>query len=341
MYAAEIERIAGGLLRGEIGFLFGAGMSIGSGISSGPEMAKKMLRFAVLGETKTTQPVPDIDEIATKYPFEAVSELCRTAGLFRDLSKWLKEYGGFKDPKQTKAHDDLKELYTFLIHHFPQILFTTNFDTLIEDALGREKGGENSLPITSENLSDFHTARQEKKIAVIHLHGCIEYPGSLISGEERQAIAEGMLFDLFRSELAKQVFVFVGYSLSDTNLRSLFFDIQRVSKTRQGLDKRMYAVSPAKGDLSDPHSEASIAKKIWDLRDVTHLALRADEFFESLLQATVDFTVYKAKEYVSEKLRIDGESLQKMAQSLAEQVKYVIKWQDIILYLYYTLVRQA
>jgi hypothetical protein len=333
-YLNEFDEISSGLAAQEVGFLFGAGMSDKSGIHMGAELAKRMLRSAVYGATRVEEEAKEIDDIAIKYPFEAISEYCRTKTRFKNLSEWLLEHGGFKKAKPTTAHEGLFELYEYLETRFPSILFTTNFDHLIENSLGEK----NAISVTIDNLQDLHKAKEEGKVAVVHLHGCIERPNTLITGEITQATLEGSLFDLFRAELAKDVFVFVGYSLADTNLRHIFFDVQRISRTRQGLEKDTYVVSPASGNPQNVDSESFIAKRIWEDRGATHLALSASDFFKSLTLATKNFVNFKAKQEVADRL-VDGslETLESMLESIAEKYRD-LKADDFLLYLYYTLV---
>lgn len=331
-YLAEFDEISKGLANGEVGFFFGAGMSQGSGIHLGPELAKRMLRSAVYGVTRVEKE-SKIDDLATKYPFEAIAEFCRRKNNYQDLSEWLLEQGGIRKAEPIGAHKELHKLYDYLWPRFPSVLFTTNFDRLIEMELGDNK----AVTVTTENLYDLRVAKKENKVAVVHLHGCVSYPKSLVAGEINQATLQGPLFDLLRAELAKDVFIFVGYSLSDTNLRQLFFDIQRISQTRYGLNKKTYIVSPAEGKLDDAGSEATIAREIWRLRGATHLALTAYDFFKSLRTATQNFLHYKAKAEVAERL-VGGsiETLDSLLEGIAEKYSE-LEAKDLLLYLYYAL----
>ena len=152
-YGENYKTIAGSLIRQELGLLLGAGMSAESGIDIGSEMAKRMLRRAVLGDRQEdNQSNPVIEDLALKYPFESISRLLVTKLPYRQhgLGSWLrsKDGGKLEVAKPTEAHKRLHDLYRLLPHRFPKMIFTTNFDTLIEDEFGEEE----SIGITSENL---------------------------------------------------------------------------------------------------------------------------------------------------------------------------------------------
>lgn len=334
-YKAALGSIAESLVRGEIGILIGAGMSTESGVPAGSRMAKRMLRRAVFGPgTEDADDRPEfstIDSLAAQYPFEAISRLLQEHHQYKSFAAWLQEKGGLRTAEASAAHKKLHELYVYQRHNFPRFLFTTNFDMLIEEAFGDE-----AIGVTTDNLHDLRKAREQNKVAVVHLHGSIDYPKSIIVGEGLLSHVEGPLFDLLRGALATEVFVLVGYSLADTNLRSVFFDVQRISETRFGLRKQTFVVSPAEGDSGDPATEAGLAQAIWAQRDVDHLPVRASTFFADLFDAVTDFLRIEVKDAVARALNVQTDTLDSMLRTAAEQFA-IIEPFDLLVYLYYTL----
>lgn len=345
LYTEEYNTIAGSLARGEIGLLIGAGMSKDSGIPGGERMAQRMLHRAVLGKEKgpdledpNKDEPSETDALAIKYPFEAIAEYLDKQLPHNNYASWLKSQGGMGKGRPTEAHKWLRELHTLLPHRFPRLVFTTNFDTLIEDEFNRDtnKGSEVARCITTETMGDLPETREKNQIAVIHLHGCVDYPRSVVVGETPQATLRGPIFDLLRAALATDVFAFVGYSLLDTDLRSVFFEIQSIAATRQGLRKRTFAISPESGLPEDKSSPAGIARAIWDLRNVAHIAVTAEEFFHSLFEATEDFVMVKIKHEVARALGMEVATLNERLRTATEHFR-VIKPDDLLTYLYYTL----
>lgn len=168
------------------------------------------------------------------------------------------------------------------------------------------------------------------------MHGSVHHPQSIAVGEEAQATLEGPIFDLLRGALATEVFVLVGYSLTDTNLRTLFFDVQRIAKTRSGLNKRTFSISPADGDPGATESPAGIARSIWQQRDVEHIAVTASQFFTSLLETVDNFQLVQMKQEVATALGKSVETLEQLLASAASPFK-VINTEDLLIYLYYSL----
>jgi hypothetical protein len=243
MYGTIAENFTGG----ELGLLIGAGMSADeSGALVAKDMSPKMLRRAVLGPGHEKKDLPELDRLAAHYPFEAIADymVSKLPHGEDDLPDWLLEHGGLAGSvKDSIAHQKLHELYLLQPHRFPKHIFTTNFDTFIEDSFDEA----DVCCITSENIADLVKARKDNNICVVHLHGCVRYPKSLVVGEIALATEEGPVFDLFRAALALDSFVLVGYSMADTNLRNAFFQAQRVADTRRKLKKRTFAVSPVRG----------------------------------------------------------------------------------------------
>jgi hypothetical protein len=306
-------------------------MSAESKVALGSTIAQRMLRRAALGEQQEDVPNPVIDALAVQYPFEAIAEFLKEKVRYKDIAGWLREQGGLGAAKPSKAHYLLRDLYGLVPARFPKVIFTTNFDTLIEDAFESQ-----AICVTSGNLLELVNARESGKIAVVHLHGAVTHRDSIIAAESALLDAEGPLFDLLRGALSTDIFVLVGYSLADTNLRSIFFDVQRVSKTRQGLGKRTLAVSPAAGELSDDASEASIARVMWHQRGVEHIAATAGEFMSSLYDATHNFIQFEMRQRVADALGKTPATLDNLLETAARPFG-VIEPQDLLVYLYYSL----
>lgn len=330
IYQEAYTTIAEYLAKGDVGFLCGAGMSRDSEIEIGCELAKRMLRRAVLGATEVDNEHPILDRLASSYPFEAIADYLVQKLPNHVIAKWLcdERQGGFDKAEPKDSHKFLYELWATLGRKFPSMVFTTNFDNLIE-----EKFGSDAICITNSNIYELATAKEKNKLAVVHLHGCVMFPESIVFGEERQATLEGAVFDLFRASLATEVFVMVGYSLRDTNLRHVFFNVQRVAKTRERLKKRTFAISPADGNLNDPTSEITIVKEIWRLRGVDHLAVSAADFFKNLFRVSDQFALTKMRDKVAGAIKKPLKTLDKMLESAAEPFE-VIEPQDILEYLY-------
>lgn len=330
-YTAELREIAASLTAGDLGILLGAGMSHGQ-VDLAAIMAKRMLRRALLGNGQEDNDSHDvIDREAERYPFEAIAALLREKHPYNSLEKWLAKEGKLAAAKPGDAHRQLHELHNLVPHCFPRLLFTTNFDTLIEDEFA-----DDARSITSKNLVDLIDARKERQIAIAHLHGSYKVPDSIVAGEGELAATEGCMFDLLRGALSTDIFVLVGYSLTDINIRRVFFDLQRIADTRHGLKKRTFAVSPAEGNPGDSTTAAGIARVLWRQRGVDHIAMSAAEFLRSLCLATTDFITVQVRQEVAVALGRDVATLDSLLESAIEPFG-VLRPTDLLIYLYYTL----
>jgi len=328
-YHEAFKTIARDLSRGELTLLFGAGMSVDSNVPGGRKMAVQMLRRIALGDEKDTSR-PDLDSLAGKYPFEAISDLLQEKKV--DFSQWLKQEGGLGKALVSPAHTLLREVHEYVPNQFPRVVFTTNFDTLLEEGLGWDR----AECVTSENFPSLSDAKRSKKVAVVHLHGCTNHPQSVVVGEISQATLRNSVFELFRGSLATETMVMVGYSMEDTNLRDIFYHIQSAAQKRRGMAKRTFAVSPADGDGGDILSAAGLAQKVWDRRGVDHLPFSAEKFFSELFKYLTDYLEHDLMGRVAFKMGINEGVLGNMLESATKPFS-VLEPVDLLIYLDYAL----
>ncbi len=139
-----------------------------------------------------------------------------------------------------------------LISELPfEIVVTTNYDDLIEKAL--TEIGKEHLTITCDtdliNLS-------KSAIKVFKIHGCINTKSDdiIISEKdyyEKFLLSSYLFVDILKSWLTTHTCLFIGYSLSDINIKHLFFDISK----RLGITNikgRFFAVqySPTQAEIN-------------------------------------------------------------------------------------------
>jgi NAD-dependent SIR2 family protein deacetylase len=106
------------------------------------------------------------------------------------------------------------------------ILFTTNYDELIEDA-HRVAGVELRV---SANEDEFKSRlREEPPRHLVKLHGSIDRPQTIVLTRDdysRARKARREMLGHLRQEMARASFLFVGFSLSDPNFNLLRDDIR-------------------------------------------------------------------------------------------------------------------
>ncbi|MBU4319659.1 MAG: hypothetical protein KJ739_01010 [Nitrospinae bacterium] len=141
-----IEKIAEQLIDKNVQFLFGSGMSRPSKIPTGSELSRKFLDLVY---PSTSMPSPDeVKELLCTFPFECIAEAAKgTEPTQKEkLRTLLKE----SIENSTGPHSGHKIIVNLCNKNFLQRIYTTNFDLLIETALGTDR----SKTITKENIRD-------------------------------------------------------------------------------------------------------------------------------------------------------------------------------------------
>lgn len=240
--------------------------------------------------------------MASKYPLEAIASVAESEITFQEtqLCNILKEVV-FKGEKP-ELHDGHKHMATIMQRlGTVRLLFTTNWDTLLEEALG-------NIAVTITN-KEFHTLNLDEvlrdKIGVVHLHGTFnEEP--LIKEKDLMS-SRKPLFSLFLAELMAKSFVFVGYSLSDPNIRSLYFQANEIlTSQRINLKKLTYVVFPPDNDV-----DRKISSEIWSspLRNAKYIPLAADEFFKRLYEQLEGKAMIELKKELQTRLSMTRDEL--------------------------------
>ncbi len=272
------ERIAEAIRSRDAQFLFGAGMSADSGVPTGKGLLQMLLKkfFPVSGDDPPSD--EERNRLAGLFPFEAVVEAVQgIPGRKReDLTKCLKQIFVEKAHEPTTAHHDFLSAWHWGGQASSPVVFTTNFDFLLEKAFGESR----AISITDASARELRKATREGKVCVVHLHGLLE------DGDYKYKITESDIYSTRYDSLAGELrsalttadaFVFVGYSLNDPDFRSLYMDYRDEIINRKRLDKTTYVVSPA----CSKH-EYRLGQAVWASRGAVWIPLAASAFFAKL-----------------------------------------------------------
>ena len=269
-------RIAQAVMQKRVEFLFGAGMSIESGVPAGPQLAQMLLRL-FFPETGVNPPTDSrLAEWARETPFELLVEAVEAsrgrnrADLTQDLTKLLLDPGY----DISKAHRDLLAVCNWL--GSPPVvtrIFTTNFDRLLDKAFG--KLGKR---ITQANTREIVSAQRTGLVPILYLHGTIEESSYQITESDVFDSSFNSLQTMFRTALAEaDAFVFVGYSMNDPDLRRVYRAYRSDIESRRELAKLSYVVGPA----ADAY-QYRLGRKLWEVRGAIWLPFTAAAFFARL-----------------------------------------------------------
>jgi len=308
---SNIARIAEQLVVGRIGFLFGSGMSKPSRGISGEELAYQLVRKGLFPERDDAAD-PDfkkqVEQAASKYPLEAIaagilpSQTFQETGLVDILKKATFPDGA---PVKHEGHDKLATIIAKL--HTVRTLFTTNWDSLLKDAIG-----ENAIEITPKNQDQYMFKIDDLKatrVVIVHLHGTFEDKPYICENDLMDV--DKPLFQLFLSEMMTKSFVFVGYSLSDPNIRALYYKASDIlTKINKELRKTTYVVFPPNDDV-----DRIVSEYTWRARNATYIPLDAKEFFMRLQTAIETHALKEMKEQLCKRL---GTSMELINQRIEE-----------------------
>lgn len=255
----------------------------------------------------------DVDPtLATRYPLESIASAYLVERDHPRLRDLLRQEFAQQD---AEPHDGHKALEYLASHGYIDRVYTTNFDDLIEQSLGAR-----AVSITDEDPDALLRALETDEIPVIHLHGSVGYR-CLIAEEETYSL-DTPLARVMASDMVTCHFVWIGYSMSDVDLRGLYLSIRELLK-RDDLVKTSYFVHPA-----GSAEECRLAELVWQARGGRYIAAGADEFLPALVRAA---RRARGDEVVSELLGSEGkdpknpvhrEDLWSRAQDIAEDHRF-------------------
>jgi hypothetical protein len=211
----------------EVALFVGSGLSLYAGYKGAWEL-KELICKQVDSYCKT-----EAEKAAAKSKnlLEISESLIRYAGSRNDLNKiLLREYK--KEPEATHLHDRLSR-----IPHFEHI-FTTNYDTLLEDSMLRrcyKIGSTNHFPVQSNRYPK-----------VYKLHGDVNNLDEIIiaSRDYSRSTADQkdhMVWNRFKDVSAHKDILFLGHSYEDSNIWEIYHDLEKHIKD---LRRIKYMVCP-------------------------------------------------------------------------------------------------
>jgi hypothetical protein len=285
--AARIREVADCAIKKKFGLLIGAGFSKDArDFPLGWELASGLLHQATgCGETEA-------DRIAKNYELGAVAEVCspditeKRAQMVEEIKARLIPRG-----KQSQAEIDLATIISVCKL---RRVFTTNFDTLIENCIPMR---HRPVEPTVAGIRSFEgESHQLDCTGVFHLNGTLDDPKVTESDLRGN---RSVFFEELRHELLTKVFVMVGYSFRDDAITKIFQEIfDLLQRTRQ--DRTTYLVMPVESD-----AEYRVATGIWKSRGgIRLLPLRAGVFLRHLVISMLEV---RSSENVKQMAALFGE----------------------------------
>ena len=255
----NLERLIKYVRKEEVALFFGAGFSLKAGAPSVWDIINSILEE---GGPSFSESIPENDRTNLRLVSEAFIKECNGRN---DLMALLRKLFSF-EPKDTSDQDALTR-----IPHI-KMIFTTNYDTLIEDAYPKSK---RTVVTTNEGCA----YAADNQVAIYKVHGDIttlnDSSSIIISESDYKDYFKNKRFNLIWEELKntfiKKHVVFVGYGLEDDNILDV---IKTVRKSIGNNMKGMFLISPK---IPEPKV------KQLEKNDVTYIKATAEEVFEKIL----------------------------------------------------------
>lgn len=140
------------------------------------------------------------------------------------------------------------------------LLFTTNFDELIEAAY-REAALPLRVSITEEQFRAHRAGREAPHL--VKLHGSIDQPDTIVLTRSDYATARRdrqKMLSLLRHEMSDAAFLFVGFSLSDPNFNLLHDDVRLLYGANM---PSSYTVQGRRSPVKDRYLRSLDVNTIW------------------------------------------------------------------------------
>lgn len=247
----------------------GAGVSASLGLPSWSELMACMARDLGHDPAVLIRPGADYLQIAEYYRLEK--------GNLADLRRWMDENWNIPDEMllKSRAHNQIVDI------GFP-LIYTTNYDRNIERIFALK--GRRFATIRS--VLDVAIAANDLT-HIVKFHGDFGDEQSLVLTESdyfERLRFESPLDVKFRADALGRSILFVGYSLSDLNLRLLLYRLQQTWANSPHADRR----PPSYIFLLDADP---VQERVWESRGIRTIVSTADDpndalpdFFNALLE---------------------------------------------------------
>ncbi|MCA9240663.1 MAG: SIR2 family protein [Planctomycetales bacterium] len=303
--------------RGRLGIFIGAGASVPAGAPSTSSLIR-----AALEEHLFPGSLPAVDSEGWRRlvstPFELLmGVLQKHLGDEAELEAWLREkiYEGVLNADA--AYGELAGLVNDGTQRQRRI-FTTNFDNLIEVAIG-----ERAKVITSANAEHLNSIEGNSgAVSVVHFHGFInqnvdEHSRTFIATEAKmlQTLDENQMLQwrLVESLVGSTAFVFVGFSLADANIKAIYSRFRSILASRE----RGVPVYFVTGGRSA--EQYRLDAQTAPTRNAKAIPVTCQAFFRELRRQSEEDTATEFRQNVSRRLRDSADEYEVLEAVLADE----------------------
>jgi hypothetical protein len=245
---------------GDCVFFIGAGVSAESGLISGRDLKEKLI-----GEIAYPRHDVALSKVAQAYE----DSIDRQTLISLITDEFRKKAEG---PQQ--SHKLIAQLAK---EGYCTRIITTNFDNLIEDALGSI---DCEYHLSKRDI-EVSSAPRSRKVHLVKSHGSVDDIGTIVISEaDYRGFFRNrpVLGNLLGGLLVEKTFIFLGYSLEDPDFNQIYHDITTALGDFQRLS---YAVQQKPNDFSDEQWHRFHVDP-WTRRKIRIITANASDFLKEL-----------------------------------------------------------
>ena len=314
------DRLLPEIRRGQCILFVGAGLSYEAGLPSTNDLARR------LWQTLSEQERPKA------YSLSEAAETYLDLHTKQDLVELVKE--ALALPKGEALDTTTFDLIAH-ISHLSKTIITTNWDTLIEEAINKAIGVRPTVVIRDIDIGQLPGAEH----VVYKIHGSWDAPETFVITDRDYRLRYRELFDPrslvmanVRALLTNKVIIYVGYSLRDEYFDELLRQIRYAltyNRTGEFMGRTSYLVTP-----EAPDREAR--RRLKGLR-IRWVEARARDFFTFVFRETAEFVnrqeelqmIRSLKEPCVEICGNAGMGKTRLLEELAIKYRYTDNWPDV------------
>jgi len=270
--ATDLKQLAQIVAEKRACLLCGSGMSKASGMPLAKDLSIMMTNMILHGERPQLPPTDELKYLASIFPMETIAEAYQKEFDQDRLRAFLSDEF---DTDPATLHEGHRALEFLASQGYIDRVYTTNFDFLIEEAVGGR-----GKTISDSNVNELKKALTLGQMPVLHLHGHLGT--DCLLEESKTYKLETPLSQVLKADMTTSYFVFIGYSLNDPDLRTIYLSI-RDTLQKEKLAKKPFVVHPLLADSPDAQrNELRLASAVWDARHATYIPGKAELLLPAL-----------------------------------------------------------
>lgn len=314
--------------RAECVLFVGAGLSREAGFPDGTELARR-LRVQIPNSALSKRDDLSLSEVAEAFLKHQGGNRTQLVAAIR--TALTLQSGRAPDTRTFRLIASISQLTNRVI--------TTNWDSLIEDAVSEQTGKRPAIVVEDLDVGNIAFSSH----IIYKIHGTFEREKSIVVTDTDYARIQENLFNPrsllwahVRAMLTGKNVLYVGYDLKDKHFETLLDEIHVALTDETGFrGNRQYALIPR---MRTPQSEYRERQKQWNNKHVQIIDATARDFFEEVYQQTSEFKnrvkeiklLQESQRPYMEIVGSAGSGKSKLLQEIDVRFKQELKWPNIV-----------